>query len=87
MDEVTPLYAGDGHVYPQDDGVRRHTDMVLLNKLKPVFDRPFGMVTAGNSAQVTDGAAWLLLASAEAVKRHGLRVLARIVDCQWAGVV
>lgn len=86
MSEVTPLYAGDGSVFLHDDGVRRESDAAKLAKLKPVFDRPFGLVTAGNSAQVTDGAAWLLLASAEAVQRHGLPVLGRIVDCQWAGV-
>jgi acetyl-CoA C-acetyltransferase len=86
MSEVTPLYAGNGQLYLHDDGVRRETDLAKLAKLKPVFERPFGLVTAGNSAQVTDGAAWLLLASAEAVKRYGLKVKARLVDAQWAGV-
>ncbi|MDT8440844.1 MAG: acetyl-CoA C-acetyltransferase [Desulfuromonadales bacterium] len=86
MDEVTPLYAGDGQVWLQDDGVRRDSDMARLAKLKPVFDRPFGLVTAGNSAQVTDGAAWLLLASAEAVQKHGLTVRARLLDAEWAGL-
>ncbi len=86
MTEVTPLYAGNGQVYLHDDGVRRETDATKLAKLKPVFDRPFGLVTAGNSAQVTDGAAWLLLASAEAVKRFGLKVKARLVDAEWAGL-
>jgi acetyl-CoA C-acetyltransferase len=43
-------------------------------------------VTAGNSAQISDGAAWLLLASAQAVQRHGLPVLGRLVDSQWAGL-
>jgi acetyl-CoA C-acetyltransferase len=86
FDEVTPLYATDGRVYTHDDGVRRDTDMTSLAKLKPVFERPFGLVTAGNSAQVTDGAAWLLLASAAAVKRYGLTVKARLVDAHWAGL-
>ena len=86
MDEVTPLYGSDGTVYSQDDGVRRDTDLASLAKLKPIFDRPFGLVTAGNSSQVTDGAAWLVLASADAVERYGLKVLARIRDCQWAGL-
>jgi acetyl-CoA C-acetyltransferase len=84
--EIEPLYGSDGTVYSQDDGVRRETDMARLATLKPVFDRPFGLVTAGNSAQVTDGAALLILASDEAVRRYGLTVLGRIVDCQWAGV-
>ena len=86
MGEVTPLYGSDGTVYSHDDGVRRDTDLARLAQLKPVFDRPFGLVTAGNSAQVTDGAAWLILASAEAVERYKLPVLARIRDCHWAGL-
>src|SRR6185369_11408228 len=76
----------DGTVYDHDEGVRRGTDMAKLAKLKPAFDRPFGLVTAGNSAQVTDGAAWLILASEDAVKRHNLPLLGRLVDCEWAGV-
>jgi acetyl-CoA C-acetyltransferase len=66
--------------------LRRDTDMAQLGKLKPVFDRPFGKVTAGNSAQVSDGAAWLILASESAVERYRLPVLARLVDSHWAGL-
>ncbi|HEY6872060.1 MAG TPA: acetyl-CoA C-acetyltransferase [Geobacteraceae bacterium] len=84
--EVTPIYAPDGTFFEHDEGVRRDTDMAGLARLKPAFEPPFGLVTAGNSAQVTDGAAWLILASGEAVERHGLPVMGRIVDCQWAGV-
>jgi acetyl-CoA C-acetyltransferase len=86
LTEITPLYAPDGRVYAQDDGVRADTSVEKLAQLKPAFDRPYGLVTAGNSAQVSDGAALLLLASAAAVERHGLKVLGRIVDCAWAGV-
>ena len=43
-------------------------------------------MTAGNSSQVTDGASWVILASEEAVERHGLTPLARIVDCQWSAL-
>ena len=57
-----------------------------LAKLKPVFDKPWGNITAGNSSQVTDGAAMLVLASEEAVQRWNLRPLGRIVDSQWAGL-
>ena len=84
--EIEPLYDGEGRVYAHDDGVRRESSPEQLARLKPVFDRDFGMITAGNSAQVTDGAAMLLLASERAVKRHGFTVLGRIVDCEWAGV-
>lgn len=86
MDEIEPLYDGDGNVHEQDDGVRPDSSLEALAGLRPVFDRPVGRVTAGNSAQVTDGAAMLLLASAEAVKENDLPVLGRVVDGQWAGV-
>ncbi len=86
LDEVEALYDHKGVVYAADDGLRRDTDMARLAKLKPVFDRKFGMVTAGNSAQVTDGAALLILASEKAVNRHQLPVLGRLMDSQWAGV-
>ncbi len=66
--------------------MRADSTLETLAKLRPVFDKPYGAVTAGNSAQVTDGAAWLILASEEAVSRHHLPVLGRIVDCQWAGL-
>jgi len=84
--EIEPLYGPDGTVYDHDDGVRPDSSMARLAPLKPVFDRPFGLVTAGNSAQVSDGAAILLLASEDAVNRYGLPVLGRVVDCAWAGV-
>jgi acetyl-CoA C-acetyltransferase len=86
MHEVHAVYDTAGNFYAADDGLRRDTDLAKLAKLKPVFDRPFGNVTAGNSAQVTDGAACLILASEDAIKRHGLPVLGRIVDSQWAGL-
>jgi acetyl-CoA C-acetyltransferase len=60
--------------------------MEKLAKLKPFFDKPFGNVTAGNSSQITDGAALLILASEAAVKQYNLPVLARIVDTQWAAL-
>ena len=84
--EVVPLVDRDGSVYTDDDGVRRDSSMENLAKLKPFFDRKYGRVTPGNSSQITDGAAWLVLASAEAVERHGLEPMARIVDSEWAGL-
>ena len=57
-----------------------------LAKLKPVFDRKYGNVTAGNSSQVTDGAAMLILASESAVQRHNLKPLGAIVDSNWAAL-
>ncbi len=84
--EVVPVYDGAGNVYTADDGVRKDSTAENLAKLKPFFDRTYGNVTAGNSSQVTDGGAWVLLATEEAVKRHGLEPVGRIVDSQWAGL-
>jgi len=84
--EVEALYDPKGNVYPMDDGVRRDASMEGLAKLRPFFDRKYGNVTPGNSSQITDGAAWLILASEEAVRRHGLAPIGRILDSQWAGL-
>ena len=84
--EIVPLIDRDGEVHAADDGVRRDSSMANLAKLKPFFDRKYGRVTPGNSSQITDGAAWLVLATEEAVGRHGLKPLGRIVDSQWAGL-
>jgi acetyl-CoA C-acetyltransferase len=86
LKEIQPVYANSGDYFVADDGVRRETSLEKLAQLKPIFDKKFGHVTAGNSSQVTDGAAMLLLASAEAVTKYNLSVLGRIVDVQWAGV-
>ena len=84
--ERSALIGRDGKVYVQDDGIRADSSMAGLAKLKPFFDRRYGRVTAGNSSQITDGACWLLLASAEAVARFGLQPLGRLVDCEWAAL-
>ena len=68
-----------------DEGVRRETSMEKLAALKPAF-RPDGQVTAGNSSQISDGAAALLLASRPAAERLGLRPLARFAGFALAGV-
>ena len=84
--EVETLYDTKENFFTEDTGLRRDTDLDQLGKLRPVFDRQYGQVTSGNSSQVTDGAAMLLLASEEAVKQHGLSVLGEWVDHEWAGV-
>ena len=84
--EIAPLYSPDGKLYTADDGVREDSTPANLAKLKPFFDRKYGNVTAGNSSQVTDGAAWLVLASEAAVAKHALPVLGTITDSEWAGL-
>lgn len=85
-DEIVPLIDRDGAVYGADDGVRRDSSVENLGRLKPFFDKKYGRVTPGNSSQITDGAAWLVLASENAVERFGLTPLGRIVDSQWAAL-
>jgi acetyl-CoA C-acetyltransferase len=84
--EVETLYDTRGNFYVEDNGMRRDSDLVQLGKLRAVFDGKYGSVTSGNSSQVTDGAAMLLLASEEAVKRHQLPVLGEWLGHEWAGV-
>jgi acetyl-CoA C-acetyltransferase len=84
--EIVPLVGNDGTIYAEDDGVRNDSTPDKLGTLRPVFDKPNGNITAGNSSQVTDGASLLVLASEEAVARWQLKPLGRLVDCQWAGL-
>jgi len=84
--EVEALYDAKGNAYTLDDGVRRDSSVENLAKLRPFFDRRYGNVTPGNSSQITDGGAWLILASESAVSRFGLNPIGRILDSQWAGL-
>ena len=68
-----------------DNGVRDNQTMVALAKLKPVFEKHDGTVTAGNSSQITDGAAMLLVMSEAGLQRSGLLPLGRLVDYSYAG--
>ncbi|MFP4275608.1 MAG: acetyl-CoA C-acetyltransferase [Paracoccaceae bacterium] len=84
--EIEPAFARDGAVHEQDDGLRPDSDLKTLAGLPPAFEKPHGKVTPGNASQITDGASWVLLASEEAVERHGLSPLARIVDSEWSAL-
>lgn len=86
MEEISPLYAADGTYFTEDDGLRRDASMEKLARLNSVFDRKFGRITAGNSAQITDGAALLLLADEATVNRLHLPVLGCIEETRWAGI-
>ena len=72
-------------VFAVDEAPRRETSAEALAALKPAF-RPDGVVTAGNSSQIVDGSAAVLIASAAAVDRLGLRPRARFVSFGLAGV-
>lgn len=86
LSEIITLYDNYGKFYQADDGLRRDSSVEKLGTLKPFFDKPAGMVTPANSSQVTDGAAFLMLASADAVKQYKLPVLGKVIDAAWAGV-
>jgi acetyl-CoA C-acetyltransferase len=85
-DEMEIVYDDKGKAYDLDDGVRPDSSMEKLAKLRPVFDKKHGNVTAGNSAQITDGASWVILASEAAVKKHNLNVMGRLISSNWAGL-
>ncbi|MEZ4424385.1 MAG: acetyl-CoA C-acyltransferase FadI [Gemmatimonadota bacterium] len=77
LEEIAPVYVGKSFetVVDRDNGIRADTSLEALAKLKPVFDRKFGSVTAGNASPLTDGASAVLLMSEEAVKAHGVTPL------------
>lgn len=73
------------HTVAMDEGVRRSTTVEALSKLRPVFKNG-GIVTAGNSSQTSDGAAFVLVMSEDLVKQLNLEPIARLVSCSVAGV-
>jgi acetyl-CoA acyltransferase len=77
---------GDAKIVDTDERPRRDTTMESLSKLKPAFAKEGGTVTAGNSSGLNDGAAALLIMSAEKAKALNLNPLARIVTSASAGV-
>ncbi|MEZ4700760.1 MAG: thiolase family protein [Rhodothermales bacterium] len=70
-------------VFDRDEGIRPETTMASLGGLRPAFGKE-GVLTAGNSSQLSDGAAALVIASGEAVERLGLKPLARIARGAWS---
>ncbi|NII23712.1 acetyl-CoA C-acyltransferase [Pseudoflavitalea sp. X16] len=73
------------YVVDTDEGPRQDTSMEALARLKPVF-AVNGSVTAGNSSQTSDGAAFVIVMSERMVKELGLKPIARLVNCASAGV-
>jgi len=87
QDEVVPVPVPPRYrsVADQDNGIRESQTMEALAKLRPVFARKYGTVTAGNSSQLTDGAAALVLASARRARELGLPVLGKVRSWAFAG--
>lgn len=95
-DEIVPVKVSDVwveddkrkesfHIVDTDEGVRRDTTLEGLAKLKPAFASD-GKVTAGNSSQTSDGAAFVLVMSEELMKSLDLKPVARLAGCAVAGV-
>ena len=80
-----PCRRGSARSSRVDEAPRRETTADALAALQPAFD-PAGVITAGNSSQIVDGAAAVLIASEQAVQRLGLRPRARFVSFGIAGV-
>ncbi|MCP5377581.1 MAG: acetyl-CoA C-acetyltransferase [Rickettsiaceae bacterium] len=72
-------------IFDYDEGIRGDSSLEVLSKLRPAFD-PAGTVTAGNASTINDGAAAVLVASEEAVKKYNLNPIARIVSTGMYGV-
>jgi acetyl-CoA C-acetyltransferase len=73
-------------VFDTDEGVKADTSVDTLGKMKPAFKKEEGTVTAGNASTLNDGAAAVVMASAEKAKELGLKPLARLVSYGHAGV-
>jgi acetyl-CoA C-acetyltransferase len=88
-DEITPvtIKTRKGEtVFDSDEFIRAETTAESLGKLRPVFDRNEGTVTAGNASGINDGAAALVLMTATEAEKRGVTPLARIVSWAQAGL-
>jgi acetyl-CoA acyltransferase len=86
--EIAPMYVAPRYetVVTTDNGIRESTDFEQLSALKPVFDRKYGSVTAGNASPLTDGAAAVILMSEDAARAHGYTPLAFIRSYAYAAL-
>jgi acetyl-CoA acetyltransferase family protein len=83
--EIMPVTLPDGSVFDTDEGVRVPVNREKMAQLQPSF-KPDGVVTAANSSQISDGAAALMIMSADRARALGLRPRARVVATALAGV-
>ena len=77
--QILPIERPDGELVTTDEGVRIPPNREKISTLRPVF-KPDGVVTAGNSSQLSDGVAALVLASSRSVERYDLKPLVRVVS-------
>lgn len=76
--EIVPVVDADGVRHSADEGIRPGSSVESLARLKPAF-RPDGVVTAGNSSQISDGASAVLIMAEDVARQHGFTPLARFV--------
>ena len=88
-EEVTPVYLPkirNGQAYiDEDNGPRKGQTLEALAKLRPVFEKVSGSVTAGNASQITDGAVALLMMNERALQASGLTPMGKLMAFQYAG--
>ena len=84
LEEIAPVHL-PGKAVTRDNGIRDDSTPEKLAKLRPIFDRQSGTVTAGNSSQITDGAVALLVGSEKAAARLGLEPLGRLTGYAYSG--
>ena len=80
-----PQRKGEAKIFDQDEFIRTDTTLEVLGKLKPAFKKD-GSVTAGNASGLNDGAACMLIASGDAVKKFSLKPIAKIISSAAIGV-
>jgi len=87
-EEIIPLFPPPKYntVVDEDNGIRKNQTLEALAKLRPYFDRHFGSITPGNSSQITDGAAAVLMMSAEKAKALGYEPLGYVRSYAFAGL-
>ncbi|KAA8969209.1 thiolase family protein [Mycobacterium sp.] len=83
-DEIVAIKDPDGNTVRADEGIRRGTTIEKMGELKPAFKED-GVIHAGNSSQISDGSAALLLMSSEKAKSLGLKPIARVHSVALAG--
>jgi acetyl-CoA acyltransferase len=84
-DEIVPIATAGGEVIAEDGCIRPGATVEALAALKPVFDPEHGVVTAGTSSPLTDGASAVLVTSEAFARKHGLKPSARIVAMAAVG--
>lgn len=88
-EEIIPIYNNDeknGKMIEEDEGIRKGQTVEMLAKLKPYFEKETGTVTVGNSSQITDGSAAMIVMKESKAKELGLEVLGYLKDFAYAGL-